>query len=152
MGYDLSAFQLVITMVCAAGLVPRSNGQPRCPYAKIFLLPDRSEKSKRRTKSLANTNDPRWNQIFVYSGIKRNELKQKMLEVSGFSVSFIIFLLIFLILIVIIQVTVWDFNRHGPNDFLGETLLDISSMPLNDEPEWYYLTTHEEIVPTHVLF
>lgn len=82
MGYDLSAFQLVITMVCAAGLVPRSNGQPRCPYAKIFLLPDRSEKSKRRTKSLANTNDPRWNQIFVYSGIKRTELKQRMLEVS----------------------------------------------------------------------
>ena len=46
----------------------------------------------------------------------------------------------------------WDFNRHGPNDFLGETVLDISLMPLNDEPEWYYLSTHEEIVPTHVLF
>lgn len=41
LGYDDRTFQFIVTLVCAAGLTPRSNGQPRNPYAKIFLLPDR---------------------------------------------------------------------------------------------------------------
>ena len=97
----------------------------RNPYAKLFLLPDRrfspsnflspkflffflhsmpkllsfSERSKRRTKTLANTNHPRWNQSFVYSNVRRDELRQRVLEV-----------------------TVWDYDRFGANEFLGGTL------------------------------
>lgn len=51
--FDTSALQLLVTIVCAAGLTPRSPHQPRNPYCKLFLLPDRSEKSKRRTRTLA---------------------------------------------------------------------------------------------------
>jgi len=58
-----------------------------------------SEKSKRRTKTLANTNDPKWNQTFIYSSIRRADLKLRVLEV-----------------------TVWDYVRYGANDFLGEVL------------------------------
>jgi regulating synaptic membrane exocytosis protein 2 len=58
-----------------------------------------SEKSKRRTKTLANTNDPKWNQTFIYSSIRRADLKHRILEV-----------------------TVWDYVRYGANDFLGEVL------------------------------
>ncbi|KAL1449910.1 hypothetical protein WDU94_002382 [Cyamophila willieti] len=38
---DSGMLRLYVTLMCAAGLVPRNNGQPRCPYAKIYLLPDR---------------------------------------------------------------------------------------------------------------
>ena len=41
LNFDPVALQLIVTLVCATGLPPRSNGQARSPYAKIFLLPDR---------------------------------------------------------------------------------------------------------------
>lgn len=53
LGFDPSTLQLLVTIVCASGLTPRSPQQPRNPYCKLFLLPDRSEKSKRRTRTLA---------------------------------------------------------------------------------------------------
>ncbi|XP_063547018.1 regulating synaptic membrane exocytosis protein 2 isoform X13 [Cydia strobilella] len=119
--FDISALQLVLTVVSASGLCPRPDGTTRCPYAKIFLLPDKSEKSKRRTKTLANTLEPRWNQTFVYCGIRITDIKKRILEV-----------------------TVWDLNRYGPNDFLGEALLDLDTVVMNNEPCWYPLKPHEE--------
>ncbi|XP_049887478.1 regulating synaptic membrane exocytosis protein 2 isoform X7 [Pectinophora gossypiella] len=119
--FDISALQLLVTIVSASGLNPRADGSPRCPYAKIFLLPDKSEKSKRRTKTLANTLEPRWNQTFVYCGIRITDIKKRTLEV-----------------------TVWDLNRYGPNDFLGEVLLDLDNIVMNHEPNWYTLKPHEE--------
>lgn len=56
LGFDPTTLQLLVTIVCAAGLTPRSPQQPRNPYCKLFLLPDRSEKSKRRTRTLAGNN------------------------------------------------------------------------------------------------
>ncbi|XP_014476983.1 PREDICTED: regulating synaptic membrane exocytosis protein 2 isoform X2 [Dinoponera quadriceps] len=122
LGFDPVGLQLIVTIVCAEGLTPRSNGQPRNPYAKVFLLPDKSEKSKRRTKTVANTNDPRWNQIFVYNGIRRTELRKRALEI-----------------------TVWDYaGRYEANDFLGEVVLELAVCPLYEEPEWHALTAHGE--------
>ncbi|XP_060810371.1 regulating synaptic membrane exocytosis protein 2 isoform X7 [Amyelois transitella] len=121
--FDISALQLLVTVVSANGLTPRSDGSPRCPYCKIFLLPDKSEKSKRRTKTLANTLEPRWNQTFVYCGIRITDIKKRVLEV-----------------------TVWDLNRYGPNDFLGEVLLELDNIVMNHEPNWYTLRPHEESV------
>lgn len=46
----------------------------------------------------------------------------------------------------VLEVTVWDYVRYGANDFLGEVLLELNVCPLDDEPEWYYLVAHEEIV------
>ncbi|XP_072936101.1 regulating synaptic membrane exocytosis protein 2 isoform X2 [Epargyreus clarus] len=119
--FDIPALQLLVTVVSASGLSARTDGSPRCPYAKIFLLPDKSEKSKRRTKTLANTLEPRWNQTFVYCGIRITDIKKRTL-----------------------QVTVWDLNRYGPNDFLGEVLLDLESIIMNHEPNWYMLQPHED--------
>lgn len=52
LGFDTATLQLFVTIVCATGLRPRSEQQARNPYCKLFLLPDRSEKSKRRTRTL----------------------------------------------------------------------------------------------------
>ncbi|XP_073971839.1 rab3 interacting molecule isoform X4 [Rhodnius prolixus] len=124
--FDSGALQLVVTLVCAAGLMPRSNGQPRNPYAKLFLLPDRSEKSKRRTKTLGNTNDPKWNQSFVYTSVRRADLKLRVVEI-----------------------TVWDYVRYGANDFLGEVLIELSVALLDNEPEWFHLSAHDEVLVPH---
>ncbi|XP_076685266.1 rab3 interacting molecule isoform X5 [Andrena cerasifolii] len=121
LGYDDRTFQFIVTLVCAAGLTPRSNGQPRNPYAKIFLLPDRSENSKRRTKRLANTNDPWWDQTFIYTGMRMLELRKRALEI-----------------------TVWDYGKYEANDFLGEVVLELATARLEEEPEWHPLTSHGE--------
>ncbi|XP_065203786.1 regulating synaptic membrane exocytosis protein 2 isoform X3 [Planococcus citri] len=121
--FDSSTLNLVVTVVCAVGLIPRSNGQPRNTYAKLYLLPDRSEKSKRRTKTLANTNEPRWNQNFIYSSVRRSDLKVKMIEIS-----------------------VWDYMKNSFNDFLGEARIELAIAPLNNEAEWIHLGPHEELV------
>ncbi|XP_011647234.1 regulating synaptic membrane exocytosis protein 2 [Pogonomyrmex barbatus] len=121
LGFDPVGLQLIVTIICAAGLTPKSNGQPRNPYAKVFLLPDKSEKSKRRTKTVANTNDPKWNQTFVYNGVRRSELRKRALEI-----------------------TVWDYSRYEANDFLGEAVLELAVCLLDEEPEWHSLTAHGE--------
>ncbi|XP_049277625.1 regulating synaptic membrane exocytosis protein 2 isoform X3 [Anopheles funestus] len=121
LGFEPSSLQLIVTILCANGLVPRGNGAARNPYVKICLLPDRSEKSKRRTKTLALTNDPRWGQTFVYEGLRRADLNNRLFEV-----------------------TVWDYVRYGANDFLGEVIIDLSTHPLDDEAEWYILQPHQD--------
>ncbi|XP_072388810.1 regulating synaptic membrane exocytosis protein 2 [Diabrotica undecimpunctata] len=121
--FDPSALQLLVTIVCAAGLTPRSPQQPRNPYCKLFLLPDRSEKSKKRTRTLGGTTEPMWNQTFVYSGLRRADLRLRALEI-----------------------TVWDYVRYGANDFLGEAIVEL--WPLENQPTWRTLGPHEEIALT----
>ncbi|CAH1130637.1 unnamed protein product [Ceutorhynchus assimilis] len=123
MGFDPTTLQLLVTIVCAAGLRPRSEQQPRNPYCKLFLLPDRSEKSKRRTRTLGGTIEPMWNQTFVYSGLRRADLRLRALEI-----------------------TVWDYVRYGANDFLGEAIVEL--WPLEEQPMWRQLVPHEEVALT----
>ncbi|KAK9709580.1 C2 domain [Popillia japonica] len=121
--FDPSSLQLLVTIVCASGLQPRSPHQQRNPYCKLFLLPDRSEKSKRRTRTLAGTTEPMWNQTFEYSGLRRADLRMRALEI-----------------------TVWDYVKYGANDFLGETVVEL--WPLEEQPMWRTLGPHEEVALT----
>jgi len=125
--YDQDRQELIATILSAVGLSSRPNGQYRNPYAKLFLLPDRTDKSKRRTKTVPNSNDPQWNQTFVYPNIRWAELRSRVLEV-----------------------TVWDFNRFGANDFLGEATIDLGNSPLDEEPEWYFLNLYKNGLPEHL--
>ena len=125
--FNQERLELVVSILSAVGLQSRASGQYRNPYAKIFLLPDRSEKSKRRTKTITNTNNPCWNQSFVYSPIRSAELTSRILEV-----------------------TVWDFDRFGANDFLGEVSIDLAHSALDEEPEWHHLNTYKNGLPEHL--
>ncbi|XP_059618331.1 regulating synaptic membrane exocytosis protein 2 isoform X2 [Phlebotomus argentipes] len=126
LGFEGPSLQLIVTIICAAGLTLRNNGVARNPYVKIFLLPG-SDKSKRRTKTLASTCDPRWGQTFVFSGLRRADLHNRLLEI-----------------------TIWDYIRYGANDFLGEVILELGNHPLDDEAEWYILQPHQDS-PNHTL-
>ncbi|CAN8026953.1 unnamed protein product [Ixodes persulcatus] len=124
--YNAQTLQLVVVIICATELPPKTNGQPRNPYVKMVLLQDRSEKSKRRTRTLAGTNEPRWNQRFSYSPLRKSDLINRALEV-----------------------TVWDYDRYGANDFLGEIVLELATSNLHGEAEWYPLGTHDENLGVH---
>ena len=125
--YDQERSELIIAILSAVDLIPKPNGQYRNPYAKMFLLPDRSERAKRRTKTVPNTNNPVWNQTFIYSNIRWAELRSRVLEV-----------------------TIWDYDRFGANDFLGEITIDLGNSPLDEEPEWHYLNLYKSGLPEHI--
>ncbi|CAC5396535.1 RIMS2 [Mytilus coruscus] len=120
MWYNHKSFELIVTIICAAGLPFTDQGKVRNPYCKLYLLPDRSEKSKRRTKTIASTNDPTWNQTFMYCPIKESDFRDHILEV-----------------------TVWDYNKHGASQFMGEVLIDLNTANMIDDPYWYHLSHHD---------
>ncbi|XP_042331669.1 LOW QUALITY PROTEIN: regulating synaptic membrane exocytosis protein 1 [Sceloporus undulatus] len=121
--YDKVGHQLIVNVLQATDLPPRIDGRPRNPYVKMYFLPDRSDKSKRRTKTVKKSLEPKWNQTFLYSHVHRRDFRERMLEI-----------------------TVWDQPRvqEEESDFLGEILIELETALLDDEPHWYKLQTHDE--------
>ncbi|KAM9267684.1 regulating synaptic membrane exocytosis protein 1 isoform 9-T9 [Cariama cristata] len=121
--YDKVGHQLIVNVLQATDLPPRVDGRPRNPYVKMYFLPDRSDKSKRRTKTVKKSLEPKWNQTFLYSHVHRRDFRERMLEI-----------------------TVWDQPRvqEEESEFLGEILLELETALLDDEPHWYKLQTHDE--------
>uniref|UniRef100_A0A8C2B923 Regulating synaptic membrane exocytosis 1a n=1 Tax=Cyprinus carpio TaxID=7962 RepID=A0A8C2B923_CYPCA len=122
MWYDKVGHQLIVNVLQAIDLPPRSDGRPRNPYVKMYFLPDRSDKSKRRTKTVKKSLEPKWNQTFVYSHVHRRDFREHMLEI-----------------------TVWDQPKiqDEESDFLGEILIELETALLDDKPHWYKLQTHD---------
>ncbi|XP_035272523.1 regulating synaptic membrane exocytosis protein 2 isoform X27 [Anguilla anguilla] len=127
--YDKVGHQLIVTILGAKDLPSREDGRPRNPYVKIYFLPDRSlnycsssDKSKRRTKTVKKSLEPKWNQTFMYSPVHRREFRERMLEI-----------------------TLWDQARvrEEESEFLGEILIELETALLDDEPHWYKLQTHD---------
>ncbi|XP_047207060.1 regulating synaptic membrane exocytosis protein 1-like isoform X2 [Girardinichthys multiradiatus] len=120
--YDKVGHQLIVNMLQAAELPLRPDGRPRSPYVKMYFLPDRSDKSKRRTKTMKKTCEPKWNQTFVYTHVHRRDFRNHMLEL-----------------------TVWDQPRSPEEDstFMGEILIELETALLDDKPHWYPLQTHD---------
>ncbi|XP_076767425.1 regulating synaptic membrane exocytosis protein 2 isoform X22 [Arvicanthis niloticus] len=120
--FDKVGHQLIVTILGAKDLPSREDGRPRNPYVKIYFLPDRSDKNKRRTKTVKKTLEPKWNQTFIYSPVHRREFRERMLEI-----------------------TLWDQARvrEEESEFLGEILIELETALVDDEPHWYRLQTHD---------
>ncbi|XP_067384839.1 regulating synaptic membrane exocytosis protein 1-like isoform X28 [Channa argus] len=120
--YDKVGHQLIVNVLQAVDLPLRPDGRPRSPYVKVYFLPDRSDKSKRRTKAVKKTCEPKWNQTFVYTHVHRRDFRNHMLEL-----------------------TVWDQPRSPEEDstFMGEILIELETALLDDKPHWYPLQTHD---------
>lgn len=72
---------------------------------------------------MVNTNEPVWNQTFVYSPLQRAELRNKALEIS-----------------------VCDYDRYCSNELLGQVVIELTNAALDDEPEWFLLASRDEIM------
>ncbi|XP_032876668.1 regulating synaptic membrane exocytosis protein 1-like isoform X3 [Amblyraja radiata] len=120
--YDKVGHQLIVNVLQAMELPSRGDGRPRNPYVKMYFLPDRSDKSKRRTKTVKRSLEPKWNQTFIYSHVHRRDFRERMLEI-----------------------TLWDQPRvhEEESGFLGEILIELETALLDDEPHWYKLQTHD---------
>ncbi|XP_047200284.1 regulating synaptic membrane exocytosis protein 1 isoform X16 [Hippoglossus stenolepis] len=120
--YDKVGHQLIVNVLQAIDLPTRTDGRPRNPYVKMYFLPDRSDKSKRRTKTVKKSTEPKWNQTFIYSHVHRRDFRERMLEI-----------------------TVWDQPRvqEEESEFLGEILIELETALLDDIPHWYKLQTHD---------
>ncbi|XP_077362286.1 regulating synaptic membrane exocytosis protein 2-like isoform X3 [Festucalex cinctus] len=117
--YDQVGHQLMVTILGAKELPVRVDGRPRNLYVEIYLLPDRSGKSKRRTKTVKKLAEPRWNQTFMYSPVHEGEFRERTLEL-----------------------TVWDQAgvAEDESQFLGEVVIGLEKTTLmDDQPHWFKL-------------
>ncbi|XP_013412341.1 uncharacterized protein LOC106175070 isoform X3 [Lingula anatina] len=123
LSYDNRDQSLNVHIIQARNLLPKDR-LTGCsdPFVKVYLLPDRNSENKRRTDYVRKTLNPQWHQSFVFFHLPREELPQRTLEI-----------------------TVWDYDRFKPNDFLGEVLLRLSNERyLDNKPHWYTLHPHME--------
>uniref|UniRef100_A0A915MN05 Uncharacterized protein n=1 Tax=Meloidogyne javanica TaxID=6303 RepID=A0A915MN05_MELJA len=119
--------ELIISLSRAYDLLPRPNENDRNPYIKLFLIPDRSERSRRQSKVITGTQSPVWEEHFFYEDLDENELATRVLEV-----------------------TLWDYDAFESHSFLGEALIDLSQAPLNNQPHVYTLLDMDDDNPIRV--
>ncbi|KAJ8026706.1 Synaptotagmin-like protein 4 [Holothuria leucospilota] len=102
-------------------LVPVDSKRNRSnPYVKLYLLPDRSKQSKRKTSVKKSTINP------VYSETLRYKIRQSELETRTLCVA------------------VWHYDRFGHNLFLGENLLSLDTIQFDDySPRWHALSQRQ---------
>ncbi len=67
---------------------------------KCYLLPNRKSSGKKKTQVIKNSLNPVWEEQFTYQVTREELSKDRVLEI-----------------------TVWDYDRRGTNDFIGGLLL-----------------------------
>ena len=80
---------------------------------KCYLLPNQSSSGKRKTGVVKNSLNPTWDEHFTYS-TSLEELKAKR----------------------VLEVTVWDYDRRGSNDFIGGLRLGTIPTQASKRKEW----------------
>ncbi|KAL4226640.1 hypothetical protein ACF0H5_014621 [Mactra antiquata] len=120
--HDEANCEFKVKVIQARNLLPMDLNGLSDPFVKLYLLPGRCADNKRRTKHIARSLNPEWNESVVFPDVHIEELKNKTLEV-----------------------TVWDYDRFKANDFLGEVIIDFSDEAFLDNlPHWYPLCRHDE--------
>ncbi|UYV78900.1 PIK3C2A [Cordylochernes scorpioides] len=106
---------LLIMVLHAKNLFSSKDGAPD-PYVKLYLLPDPSKTTKKKTKVMTKTNHPTFMEMLVYD-IPLSEAQTKVLHAS-----------------------VWNYDRLQENEFLGAIHIPLSEMNLVTEVvQWYPL-------------
>ena len=71
--------------------------EPVDSFVKLYLLPDKSTRGKRKTKTIKSSMKPTWEETFTYEKVQLDELSfQRVLEV-----------------------TIWNFHKRSENVFIG---------------------------------
>ena len=71
--------------------------EPVDSFVKLYLLPDKSSKGKRKTKIIKSSLNPNWDESFTFDGVKLDELSFEHA----------------------LEVVVWSFQKRSGNVFIG---------------------------------
>ncbi|XP_064562841.1 synaptotagmin-like protein 5 isoform X4 [Zonotrichia leucophrys gambelii] len=120
--YKTGALNILVRS-CRNLAIADERKQRTDPYVKVYLLPDKSRQSKRKTKIKSNSTNPEFNEILKYV-ISHSQLETRTLQVS-----------------------VWHYDRFGRNSFLGEVEIPFDSWNFeNQGDEWFVLQPKVEAV------
>ncbi|XP_014120684.2 synaptotagmin-like protein 5 isoform X2 [Zonotrichia albicollis] len=120
--YKTGALNILVRS-CRNLAIADERKQRTDPYVKVYLLPDKSRQSKRKTKIKSNSTNPQFNEILKYV-ISHSQLETRTLQVS-----------------------VWHYDRFGRNSFLGEVEIPFDSWNFeNQGDEWFVLQPKVEAV------
>ncbi|XP_064166053.1 synaptotagmin-like protein 5 isoform X2 [Anguilla rostrata] len=106
----------ILVKECRNLAIGDNRKQRTDPYVKVYLLPDKSRHSKRKTSIKSNTISPVFNETLKYV-ISRCQLETRTLQLS-----------------------VWHSDRFGRNCFLGEAEVPFDSWDFESQvEEWFSL-------------
>ena len=98
---------LSVMVMHVKNLSPRAASSLADPYVKLYLLPDPIKATKLKTQIARRTLNPTYNETLVYNCMSEPAARQRQL-----------------------QVTVWDHDSLGENEFLGGVLIDLRNVDL----------------------
>ncbi|XP_069186651.1 extended synaptotagmin-2 isoform X5 [Procambarus clarkii] len=107
---------LVIVVHQISNLPVEEDGELPDPYVKLYLLPDRSKDSKRKTDVIKDSCNPKYDERFEYS-IPPNELTRRTLEVNIINKKGLLFL------------------QRSPK--MGQVHLDCGLLDADKVTQWY---------------
>ncbi|XP_070805804.1 synaptotagmin-like protein 1 [Pituophis catenifer annectens] len=124
--YDSSKKELHVQIIQCRDLA-EAKKQRSDPYVKTYLLPDRSNHSKRKTAVKKRSLDPIFNETLKYK-IEKAELHGRILNLS-----------------------VWHHDSLGRNVFLGEVEMALNTWDWsNTSPKWFNLQPKTPATPDMV--
>ncbi|KAL5964165.1 Synaptotagmin-like protein 4 [Taenia solium] len=90
-------------------------------YVKTYLLPDKTKRSKRKTKVKKNTTNPVFNEALIYN-ISKSDLAYRTLQIS-----------------------LWHHRHMKANLFLGEVLVPLADYRFSSTPIWRGLQSRSSL-------
>jgi Ca2+-dependent lipid-binding protein len=80
--YNPNREELKVFVNRAVGLPGSHLEDPPDPYVKLYLLPEKSKKSKRKTDVVKDTCSPTYDEEFVYSNVSHDKIGAMQLQVT----------------------------------------------------------------------
>ncbi|XP_028163897.1 phosphatidylinositol 4-phosphate 3-kinase C2 domain-containing subunit alpha isoform X2 [Ostrinia furnacalis] len=107
---------LSVLILHAQSLAITPQGLPPNPYVKVYLVPDPTKETKRKTRVLKRNSHPSFMEMLEYR-LPIEVVKNRSL-----------------------QATVWHYDSLQENQFLGGVVIPLNSLPLREETvAWYPL-------------
>lgn len=111
-----SAGVLSVLILHAQSLALTPQGLPPNPYVKVYLVPDPSKETKRKTRVLKRNSHPSFMEMLEY------RLPYEVVVTRN------------------LQATVWNYDSLQENQFLGGVVIPLNTLPLREETvSWYPL-------------
>ncbi|XP_066531230.1 synaptotagmin-like protein 1 isoform X2 [Hoplias malabaricus] len=125
--YDPKKEELHVRVCRCQDLAP-AHKKRSDPYVKVYLLPDNTSRSKRKTSVKRKTLNPVYDEILKYK-VRMSELQARVLSVS-----------------------VWHLERVKRNLFLGEVEVGLSHWDWGrSQPTWYTLQPRVQMNPDAII-